>query len=130
MTYLQDAVLVPGGGSMVRLIRQLPHARAMEILLTGEKFSAEQLLEWGFANYVVDADQVMSKALAMAEIIAANGPVAVQAVKEAAERSLTLDWEDAFAIERELSAKVMATSDAREGPRAFKEKRKPKYIGS
>lgn len=122
--------LVPGGGSLVRLIRQLPHARAMEILLTGEMLSAQQLLDWGFLNYVVEPDQLMAKAEEIAEKIIANGPMAVQASKEVALRSLTLDWDAAFAVERELSAKVMGSKDAQEGPKAFKEKRKPNYTGS
>jgi enoyl-CoA hydratase len=122
--------LVPGGGSLVRLIRQLPHARAMEMLLTGEMFSSEQLLEWGFLNYVVEADQLVARAEELAAKIVANGPVAVQAAKECALRSLTCGWDEAFAIEREVSARVMSTQDAREGPRAFKEKRKPNYIGA
>jgi enoyl-CoA hydratase len=122
--------LVPGGGSLVRLIRQLPHARAMEMLLTGEMFSSDQLLEWGFLNYVVEADQLLAKAETMAEIIIENGPVAVQASKECALRSLTQGWDEAFATEREVSARVMSTSDAQEGPRAIKEKRKPNYTGA
>jgi len=122
--------LVPGGGSLVRLIRQLPHARAMEMLLTGAMFSPAQLLDWGFLNYVVEADQLLTKAEELAAKIVANGPVAVQASKECALRSLTCGWDEAFAIEREVSARVMSTEDAREGPRAFKEKRKPNYIGA
>lgn len=122
--------LVPGGGSLVRLIRQLPHARAMEMLLTGEMFSPEQLLDWGFLNYVVEADQLMAKAEAMAAIIMDNGPVAVQGSKECALRSLTQSWAEAFATEREVSARVMNTKDAQEGPKAFKEKRKPNYTGA
>ena len=122
--------LVPGAGSLVRLIRQLSHARAMEMLLTGEMFSAEQLLEWGFLNYIVEPDQLMAKAQQLAATIVANGPLAVQACKEAALRSQTLDWEQAFAVERALSAKVMASADAREGPAAFKEKRSPVYTGN
>ncbi|WP_101756834.1 enoyl-CoA hydratase/isomerase family protein [Oceanicoccus sp. KOV_DT_Chl] len=121
--------LVPGAGSLVRLIRQIPHAHAMEILLTGEMVEAEQLLQWGFLNYVVDPDQLMIKAEAIAAKIIANGPIAVQASKEVALRSLTENWEQAFAIERELSAKVMSSADAQEGPKAFKEKRVPTYQG-
>jgi enoyl-CoA hydratase/carnithine racemase len=102
----------------------------MEMLLTGEMFSSEQLLEWGFLNYVVEADQLLAKAEELAAKIVANGPVAVQASKECALRSLTCGWDEAFAIEREVSARVMSTEDAREGPRAFKEKRKPNYIGA
>jgi enoyl-CoA hydratase len=122
--------LVPGGGSLVRLIRQLPHARAMEMLLTGEMFSPEQLLDWGFLNYVVDPDQLLAKAEAMAAIIIENAPVAVQGSKECALRSLTQGWAEAFSTEREVSARVMSTKDAQEGPKAFKEKRKPNYIGA
>lgn len=121
--------LVPGGGSLVRLIRQLSHAHAMEMLLTGESFSSEQLLDWGFLNYVVEPGQLLQKAQAIAELITANGPMAVQASKECVLRSRTEDWNEAFAIEREVSARVMSSNDAQEGPKAFKEKRKPNYTG-
>lgn len=122
--------LVPGAGSLVRLIRQLPHARVMEMLLTGEMFSPQQLLDWGFLNYVVPAERLMEKAEAIAATIIENGPLAVQGSKEAALRSMTKDWDQAFAIEREIAARVMGSQDAQEGPQAFKEKRKPNYIGA
>lgn len=121
--------IVPGGGSMVRLPRQLPWAVAMEVLLTGEPISSEQALQWGLINRVVEADELLTTATAMARRIAANGPLAVRAVKACALRSSGVDLEQGFAIERELAAGVMASEDAREGPRAFKEKRTPVYRG-
>ena len=75
--------LVPGGGSMVRLCRQIPWARAMEILLLGETITAEEALDIGLINAVVAPDQVMAAAHDYAERLAANGPLAVQKIKEA-----------------------------------------------
>lgn len=121
--------IVPGGGSMVRLPRQLPWAIAMEVLMTGEPISAAQALQWGLINRIVEADELMSAARALAERIAANGPLAVRAVKDCALRSSGLPLEQGFAIERELAARVMASEDAREGPLAFKQKRTPVYRG-
>lgn len=121
--------IVPGGGSMVRLPRQLPWAVAMELLMTGEPITAQQALQWGLINRVVPAQDLVDTARQLAERIAANGPLAVQAVKACALRSNGIPLEQGFAIERELSAQVMASEDAREGPKAFKEKRKPEYRG-
>jgi enoyl-CoA hydratase len=73
--------LFPMGGSTVRLPRQIPYCRAMEILLTGEQFSAEDALAWGLVNRVVPAAEVMAEARRYAEVIVGNGPLAVQAVK-------------------------------------------------
>lgn len=121
--------IVPGGGSMVRLPRQLPWAVAMEVLLTGDPISAAQALQWGLVNRVVEPAQLMDTALALAARIAANGPLAVAAIKACAVRSSGLSLDEGFAIERQLAAEVMSSQDAREGPRAFKEKRNPVYCG-
>jgi len=66
--------IFPGGGSTVRLPNQIPYARAMEVLLTGDQFSAESMLEFGFLNYVVPENEVLDKALEMAGKIAVEGP--------------------------------------------------------
>ncbi len=121
--------IVPGGGSMVRLPRQLDWARAMEMMLTGDPISATQALDWGIVNRVVPMAELHSTAEALAMRIARNGPLATQAIKQCALRSSGVSLEQGYAIERELSARVMASEDAREGPRAFKEKREPVYRG-
>jgi len=121
--------LVPGAGSMVRLPRQVPYCKAMEILMTGDAISAEEALQIGFVNDVVEPDALMPRALEFAARLKKNGPVAVAAVKEAVLRTSGIPLEEAFGIEAEISARVTSTEDAREGPRAFMEKREPVFKG-
>ena len=119
--------LFPAGGSTVRLPRQLPFSKAMELLLTGDLIGAQEALDLGFLNHVDDRPLV--KALAIAEKIAANGPLAVYAVRRSARACVGLPEAEALKIEGKLSAPVFQTEDAREGPRAFMEKRQPNYQG-
>jgi len=121
--------LVPGGGSMVRLARQIPYCKAMEILLLGERMSAEEAHRIGLVNQVVEPEQVLPRAQAVAERLARNGPLALRKIKEAVLRTSGLPLERAYEIENECSAVVMASRDAREGPRAFMEKRPPVFTG-
>jgi enoyl-CoA hydratase len=121
--------IVPSGGSMVRLPRQIPYCKAMEILLVGEHLSAQEAHRIGLINDVVPADQLMPRAEELAYKIAANGPVAVRKIKETVLRGLSVSPEEGFQIENETSQIVMQTEDAKEGPRAFIEKRKPRYAG-
>ncbi|HIF92875.1 MAG TPA: crotonase/enoyl-CoA hydratase family protein [Myxococcales bacterium] len=121
--------LVPGGGSMVRLQRQIPYAKAMELLMTGDNMTAEEAHRVGFINEVVEPEALMPRALELAAKIAKNAPLAVQAIKETAIRTNGIPLEEAFKIEHECSARVMTSSDAREGPRAFAEKREPVFKG-
>jgi enoyl-CoA hydratase len=114
---------------MVRLPRQIPYCKAMEILMTGDAISAEEAHRIGFVNEVVEPDQVMPRALEFADRLKRNGPLAVAAVKEAVLRTSGVPLEEAFEIEAELSARVTRSEDAREGPRAFMEKREPVYVG-
>ncbi|NOX51953.1 MAG: crotonase/enoyl-CoA hydratase family protein [Gammaproteobacteria bacterium] len=119
--------LAPGGGSLTRLIRQMPYAKAMHILLTGEPLTAEEALEIGFINEIVVADKLMDHARKLADQIAANGPLAVQACKEAVVRTSGLALDQAYLIEDEIARAILQTEDAVEGPRAFMEKRKPVF---
>lgn len=121
--------LVPGGGSMVRLARQVPHCKAMEILLLGERMPAAEAHRIGLVNEVVEPDRVMPRAEELAGRLARNGPLALRKIKEAVLRTSGLPLEEAYAIENECSAVVMASQDAREGPRAFMEKREPVFTG-
>jgi len=118
--------LFPAGGSSVRLPRQVPYARAMEILLTAEPVTAQQALEMGFINHVVPKDQVLPKALEIAAKIASNGPFAVQQIRQAVKANLNIaNVAEAMKSENKFAAKVFAHPDAKEGPKAFAEKRKP-----
>ncbi len=121
--------IVPGAGSMVRLARQLPYAHAMKLLLTAEPIDASTAQQIGLISEVVPAADLRERAQALAEIVAANAPLALQAIKKTVLDSHTLPWADAFQIEMEQAGVVMMSKDAREGPRAFKEKRKPEFKG-
>jgi len=111
------------------LTRQIPYARAMEMLLTGELIDARRALEYGFLNQVVPKEKVLETAERYAAIIAKNGPLAVAAVKQAVLENSGQDVKRALAREMELSIPVFLSKDAQEGPRAFKEKREPLFAG-
>lgn len=121
--------LVPGGGSMVRLPRQVPYCKAMEILLLGDRISAEEAHRIGFVNEVVEPEALMSRAFAVADRLARNAPLALRAIKETVIRTSGLPLEEAYGVEHRLSAGVVSSADAREGPRAFMEKREPVWKG-
>lgn len=121
--------LLPGGGSITRLPRQIPYAKAMEILLIGDSFGADEALAMGLLNYVVSREALLPKAFELAGKLAENGPLAVRKVKEGVLRSSGLPLAQAYEIENEVSVAVLTSKDAREGPRAFKEKRKPRFTG-
>jgi enoyl-CoA hydratase len=121
--------IIPGGGSTVRLARQIPYVEAMRILLTGAIVDADWALSAGFVNEIVPRDQLLERATAIAHEIAENAPLAVQRIKEAVVRSSGLPIDDAFTLEDEAVRAVLRSEDAKEGPRAFMEKRKPDFKG-
>ena len=121
--------LFPQGGSTTRLVRQIPYTKAMELLLTGDHYSAEEALAMGLIGRVVPTGQALPKALEIAGKICDNGPVAVRKIKQAVLESECVTDQDAREIESRLGLEVFSTEDAKEGPRAFKEKRKPVYKG-
>ena len=121
--------IIPGAGGTQRLPRMLPKGIALELLITGGRFDAEWALRYGLVNYVVPADQVMPKARELADAICENGPLAVRAVKESALSGLEKSLADGLDGENEFSRKVVTSEDAREGPLAFAQKRKPEYKG-
>src|SRR5262249_55570364 len=121
--------LFPLGGSTVRLRRQIPYAQAMEILLTGKTFPASEALRIGLVGRVVPDGQALAEARRVAEQIAANGPLAVQAIKRSVQETEGLPEEEALARELAIGWPILSTRDAKEGPRAFLEKRKPDFEG-
>ena len=97
--------------------------------MVGSSFTAKEALEMGLVNYVVPRKKLMKKARELAFQLAENGPLAVRKIKEGILRSSGLPLDQAYQVENEVSAVVMSSKDAREGPRAFKEKRAPKFTG-
>lgn len=117
--------LTPGGGSHVRLPRQIPLAVAMEILLLGRPIDATRAYQIGLINTVVPAADLMSAAEEMAERIMQNGPAAVRAVKETVLRGLSL--ETAFTIENLIAEQNLRHDDVQEGLAAFAERRAARW---
>lgn len=122
--------LIAGAGSTMRLKRQIPYAVAMEMLLTGRILDAEEALRWGLVTHVVPSGQGLTKGLEIAEIIAANGPLAVTASKASAVETGWLPEADAAPIEAEHARLITRSNDAKEGMRAFVEKRPPRFTGT
>ena len=121
--------LFPLGGSAVRLVRQIPYTIAADILLTGRHIKAAEAKEIGLIGHVVPDGQALTKALELAELIAANGPLAVQAILRTIRETEGMPENDAFQIDAKLGVEVFKSKDAKEGPRAFAEKRKPTFVG-
>lgn len=121
--------LFPMAGSAVRLRRQIGYAVAAEMLICGEDLPARRAYELGLVNHVVPDGEALSKAKEIAERIAKNGPLAVKAIVATLRETETLPEEEAFAIEQKHGMAVMTSHDAREGPKAFLEKRDPVFEG-
>ncbi|WP_433196332.1 crotonase/enoyl-CoA hydratase family protein [Nocardia sp. CA-107356] len=122
--------LFPLGGSAVRLVRQIPYTVAADILLTGRHITAAEAKDIGLIGHVVPDGTALDKALELAGQIAANGPLAVQAILRTIRETEAMPEEDAFQIEAKLGMAVFRSADAKEGPKAFTEKRKPTFTGS
>lgn len=120
--------LFPLGGSTVRLRRQIPHTMAMDMLLTARRITAAEALSFGLIGRVVKDGQALATAKEIAGVIAANGPLAVQAIKRSVIESEDLSEKDALARELAIGQPVFKTEDAREGPTAFAERRTPKFL--
>jgi E-phenylitaconyl-CoA hydratase len=121
--------LVPGNGGTQRILDQLPYPIAMEMMLTGDPIDAAAAARWGLINKVVPRDKLTDAAHEYAQRIAANAPLAVQAAKELAVRSRDVDRATGLRMEQMFNRMLMATEDAKEGPAAFAEKRKPRFQG-
>ncbi|MBI2704733.1 MAG: crotonase/enoyl-CoA hydratase family protein [Actinobacteria bacterium] len=121
--------LFPLGGSTVRLSRQIPYTVAAELLLTGKFIPADEALRIGLIGHVVPDGQALGKAMEIAEQIAENGPLAVQAVLQSMRATREMPEKVGLAYELEVGQPIFATEDAIEGPTAFAEKRKPNFQG-
>jgi enoyl-CoA hydratase len=114
----------------VRLPRQIPYTVAVDLLLTGRHIAAPEAKEIGLVGHVVPDGTALDKAREIADLIAANGPLAVQAILRTVRETEGMHEEDAFKVDAKVGAPVFSSNDAKEGPRAFAEKRRPVFTGS
>ena len=119
--------LYPGGGSAVRLARQIPFTEAAAILLPGKHLTADEARAIGLIGQVVPDGKALERAHEGAAVVAANGPLAVEAILRTLRETAGMTEAEAFAFEEPLSRSVFASDDAKEGPRAFAEKRSPDF---
>lgn len=122
--------LVAGGGGLLRLPQRIPYAIAMELALTGDNLTAPRAHELGLVNELTEPGAALDAAVALAERITANGPLAVAATKRIIVESS--DWSDAEKWDKQAAilGPVFMSKDAREGAVAFAEKRAPQWTGS
>jgi enoyl-CoA hydratase len=119
--------LYPMGGSAVRLARQIPFTEAADMLLTGKHITAEEAKNLGLVGHVVDDGKAMDKSMEIAKSICQNGPLAVEAVLRTLRETTGMTEEEAFEFEDPIGKEVFASQDAKEGPKAFAEKRSPDF---
>jgi len=121
--------LMPAYGGTQRLSRDIAVARALEMMLAGKQIDATAALEFGVVNRIVEPDELLVVAGDLANQIAALAPLAIRACLKAVNEGLKLPFEEGLELERELFASLLETEDAKEGTRAFLEKRKPLFKG-
>jgi len=119
----------PGGGGPQRLARSIPQSIAMEIILTGDRIDAETALRVGIVSRIAPAGELLPTAMKIATRIAGHAPLAVRAAKEVAQTAQDETFEQSMRLGGALRWAVGQTDDAKEGPRAFVEKREPRYQG-
>ena len=121
--------LYPMGGSVVRIPRQIPYTVACDLLLTGRHISADEALQLGLIGYVVEDGEALAKAIEIGQTICENGPLSVKAILRTLRETNGMRQDEALEHEFTYGWDVFGSEDAREGPRAFKEKRKPNFQG-
>ncbi len=121
--------IIPGAGGTQTLARAVGERRAKELILSARRFDADEALAWGLVNEIFAPGDLPGEALAAAERIAANAPVAVRQAKQAIRRGVNLSLADGLGFEIEAHNRTVPTADRREGVRAFNEKRKADFKG-
>lgn len=121
--------ILPGAGGTQRLPRCVPVGVAMEMILSGAPIDADAALRWGLVSHVVEAGKLLEEALRIAGLIAANGPLAVRAARDAVHQGLALPLDQALRLEQFQAEPLRLSEDAKEGVQAFVEKRAPKFTG-
>ena len=122
--------LFAAGGGLTRLGRRLPYGIAMEMVLTGQPITAESALHHGLVNRVVPVDRVKDEAMAIAETIGRNAPLAVSASKDLLRESAHMSEQDFWEHQKAWTRIVLRSDDAKEGARAFGERRAPQWTGA
>jgi enoyl-CoA hydratase len=122
--------LFAAGGALFRLPRRVPYSIAMEIALTGAPVTAELGFRHGLVNRLVEPGRALNTALALAEVIAANAPLAVQVSKALVQEMNHQSEADYWQAQQDPLRRIVRTADSKEGPRSFAEKRKPNWSAS
>ncbi|NDJ89711.1 crotonase/enoyl-CoA hydratase family protein [Mycolicibacter kumamotonensis] len=122
--------LFAAGGALVRLPRRLPYAVAAELALTADPITAEQAHAYGLVNRVVPAGDALDEALRLAERLSRNAPLAVAATKEVLRQTAGRTEDELFALQKPLIKTVFRSKDAKEGAKAFAEKRPPQWTSA
>lgn len=121
--------VMPGMGGTQRLTRSVGKHKAMELILLGDIFTAEDALSWGLVNKIVPGDTLLDEAKSMAKKIASKPPLAVMAIKNIINKSFEMPLAQSLDLERTVFNGLFATEDQKEGMKAFIEKRKPTWKG-
>ena len=121
--------IMPGGMGTQNLPRAVGERRAKELILSARQFSAAEALEWGLVNRLCEPARLLDEALATAQAIAENGPLAVRQAKKSIHYGLQMDLATGYRFEIEAYNRLVDTDDRREGVKAFNEKRKPEFKG-
>ncbi|MBB4823613.1 enoyl-CoA hydratase/carnithine racemase [Sporosarcina luteola] len=121
--------IIPGAGGTQRLPRLIGEAKAMELILTAKRLKAEEALQYGIVTNIVPAEQLNEETRAFADLMLANGPIALQQAKFAIKQGMNTDLQTGLAIERKAYEMTLPTEDRIEALNAFAEKRKPEFNG-